>query len=71
LHNLDKIDVPVLSINYLYTARKTGSLIKLPEMIANGQLSSALLIECSRLYMASDQELVAQIVLDVKKELFN
>lgn len=71
LHNLDKIDVPVLSVNYLYNARKAGILIKLPEMIANGQLSSALLIECSRLYMASDQELVAQIVLHVKKELFD
>ena len=71
LGSLDTVEIPAISINYLYTARKAGTLIKLSEKIEKGLLSSALLIECSKLYMAKAPELVADIILDVKKELFS
>ena len=71
LRNLSAIEVPVISINYLYTARKASKLINLSEKIQNGLLHSALLIECSKLYMARARELVADIILDVKKGLFD
>jgi len=70
LQRLSKIEVPAISNNYLYTARHVGELLKLSEKIEYGLLHSALLIECSKLYMTRDPELVADIILDVKKELF-
>lgn len=70
LRNLGKIDVPVVSNNFLYTGRNVGMLLKLPEMIKNGQLHSALLIECARVYMLRAPGLMADIILDVKTGLF-
>jgi hypothetical protein len=71
LRNLSTIEVPVITNNYLYSARKTGKNIKISEKIENGQLHTALLIECAKLYLARDPELVAEILLNVKTELFD
>ena len=50
LQNLNKIDVPVISNNYLHTGRNVGKILKLSEKIGLGLLHSTLLIECSRVY---------------------
>jgi hypothetical protein len=70
LHNLGTLEVPVISCNYLYSARKTGKAIKISEKIEDGLLYSALLVECAKLYLTRDPELVAAIILDAKNELF-
>jgi len=70
IQSLSKIEVPVILNDYFYTARNAGKLLKLPEKIEHGLLHSALNIECSKLYLARDPELVANIILDVKNELF-
>ncbi|MHB8103912.1 MAG: hypothetical protein ACYDG5_00020 [Dehalococcoidales bacterium] len=70
LRNLGMLEVPVLSNNYLYSARRVGKSIRLSEKIEKGQLYAAILIECAKLYLAKAPELVANILLDVKNELF-
>ncbi len=70
IQNLSKIEVLVISNNYFYTGRNVGKLLKLSEKIECGLLHSAIIIECSRLYLARDPELVSNIILDVKNELF-
>jgi hypothetical protein len=71
IKSLNKMEVPVISYNYLYPARHVGELLKLSEKIENGLLHSALNIECAKLYLARDPELVTEIILDVKNELFD
>jgi hypothetical protein len=71
LQNLDKKEVPVISNNYLHTGRNVGKLLKLSDKIRQGLLHSALLIECSRIYIANDPELISNMILDVKNELFD
>jgi hypothetical protein len=71
LGSLGSLEVPIITINYLYSARKTGKILKVFEKIENGFLSSALLVESAKLYMAKNPEMVADIILDVKKELFS
>jgi hypothetical protein len=71
IQSLSKIEVPVILNNYFYTARKTGQRLKLSEKIEQGLLHSALNIECAKLYMAREPELVSNIILDVKNELFD
>lgn len=69
LVNLGKIDLKVTNTQ-LFLTIKTGGLLKLPEKIEQGLLSSAFGVECSKLYLARDPELVADIILDIKSELF-
>lgn len=71
LQNLSKIEVPVISNNYLHTGRNVGKLLKLSKKIELGLLYSALNIECSRIYIANDPELISNMILDVKNELFD
>jgi hypothetical protein len=70
LDNLAEIQVPVITNNYFYSGRNTGKQLKLSEKIKDGLLDSAIIIECSKLYTAKDPELVSDIILDVKNELF-
>jgi hypothetical protein len=71
IHNLGKIEVLVISNNYLYPARHVGKLLKLTEKIGQGLLYSALNIECSKLYLAREPELIANMIIDIKNELFD
>ena len=68
---LNKMDVPVISTDYVYPARHVGRLLKVTEKINQGFLHSALSIECSKPYLAEAPELMRSIILDVKSELFN
>ncbi|MGD0780307.1 MAG: hypothetical protein ABR954_05970 [Dehalococcoidales bacterium] len=70
IKNLSKIEVPVISSNYLFSAKHVGKLLRLSEKIGHGQLHSALQIECLKTYLARDPELIANIILDIKNELF-
>ena len=45
-------------------------MLGLQKKIDQGLLDSAVLIECARVYIARDPELVSDIVLDVRNELF-
>jgi len=71
IEKLDGIPVPVISINYLYSGRDVGKLLRLSEKISQGQLGSALVIECARFYAAHDPEFVSEVILDVKDSLFS
>jgi len=67
---LGKVEVPVISNNYPYPARHVSELLKLREKIDRGLMGSALNLECAKYYNANAPELVADIVLDFKHELF-
>ncbi|MFC1948393.1 hypothetical protein ACFLXY_10805, partial [Chloroflexota bacterium] len=71
MHNLNKMEVHVISSNYLFSGRHVGKTLGLSEKIGQGLLNSALQIECSKPYLANDPEFVADILLDVKRELFD
>jgi hypothetical protein len=71
IHNVYKMEVPVISCNYLFPARHVGKLLRVSEKVSQGLLHSALNIECSRLYLAKEPELITDIILDIKNELFN
>ena len=70
LQDVAEIRVPVVTVNYFYTGRNVGRLLGLPQKIAAGQMGSAIVVECSRSYSANDPDLVSDIILDVKNELF-
>lgn len=70
LHGIAEIQVPVVTVNYFYTGRNVGRLLDLPMQIAAGQLGSAMVVECSRTFSANDPDLVSDIIMDVKNELF-
>jgi len=71
MKSLNKAEVPVISCNYLFPARLVGKLLKLSEKRGHGLLHSALNIECSKLYLAREPELITNIILDIKNELFD
>jgi len=70
LENLGEAEVPVILNNFIYPGRNAGRLIKLSDKIREGEMNSAVQVEGARIYMAKDPELVADILLDVKRELF-
>lgn len=70
IKNLNKMEMLVISSNYLFPAKHVGKLLKVPEKIKHNLIHSVLQIECLKLYLARDPELVAEIILDVKNELF-
>jgi hypothetical protein len=70
IRNLRKIEVPVISSNYLFPASHVGKLLRLSEKIGHGLLHSALQVECSKLYLAREPELITNMILDIKDELF-
>jgi hypothetical protein len=69
-HHLGKIEIPVISNNYPYSARHVGELLKMREKISQGLMDSALSVECAKLYAARNPVLVADIILDIKHALF-
>ena len=71
LENLGEAEVPVILNNFIYPGRNVGRLIKLSDKIREGEMNSAVQVEGARVYMAKDPELVADILLDVKRELFD
>jgi hypothetical protein len=71
LINLERVDVPVMSTNYLFTGRNVGALLGLQEKKEQDLLDSAVQIECARVYAAKDPELVSKIILDVRNGLFS
>ena len=70
MRSLGETEVPVITNNVFYTGRSVGKRLRLAEKIERGLLDSALVIECARLYSARDPELVSDIILDVKRDLF-
>jgi hypothetical protein len=70
IHNVYKMEVPVISSNYLFPASHVGKILGLSEKIGHGLLHSALQVECSKPYLAKEPELMTNIILDIKNELF-
>jgi len=71
IKSLNKAEVPMISYNYLHPASHVGKILRLSEKIGLGLLHSALNIECSKLYLAKEPELITKIILDIKNELFD
>lgn len=71
MKSLNKTGVPVISSNYIYPASNVGKILRLSEKISHGLLRSALNIECSKVYLAREPELMTSIILDVKNQLFD
>jgi len=69
IHNPNRIEVPVISSSQLFPARRVGDLLRLSEKMAHGLLHPALQIECSKLYLAREPELITNMILDIKNEL--
>jgi hypothetical protein len=70
IDSLDRQEIRVASCNLLFPGKHIGSLLGLSEKIDRGFLSSALQIECLKSYLAKAPDLVAEIILDIKNELF-
>jgi hypothetical protein len=70
IHSVSKMEVPVISSNYLFPASHVGKILGLSEKIGHGLLHSALQVECSKPYLAKEPELMTNMILDVKNELF-
>lgn len=70
LNSLGKIDVQVAHTQ-LSLMTQSGLNLKMPEKIKRGMLAVALGVEIARTYATRDTELVADIILDIKKELFD
>jgi hypothetical protein len=70
IQSLSKTAVPVISSDYIYPARHAGKMLRITEKIEHSQLYSALNIECSKLYLAREPELMTNMILDIKNELF-
>lgn len=71
LQGLNNVEMPVISYNYLFPARHVGELLRLSEKISKGMLHSALQVECLKLYLAREPELITNMILDIKNELFD
>jgi hypothetical protein len=71
MKSLNRAEVLVITCNYLFPASHTGKILGLSEKISLGLLHSALQIECSKLYLAKEPELITNIILDIKNELFD
>lgn len=71
LHNLNKSEVQVVSGNYVYPGRQVSQQIRLPEKVECGLLYSAIQFECSKVYLAREPELITNMILDIKNELFD
>jgi hypothetical protein len=70
IQSLNKIEIQVISYNKLFPGKHVGKLLKLSENISHGQMDSALQIECMKFYLKKDPELITNIILDIKNELF-
>jgi hypothetical protein len=71
LQSVAGIPVPVVTVNYFYTGRNVGRLLGFSEKISGSRLGSALIVDCSRTFSAKDPELVSEIIMEVKNELFS
>jgi hypothetical protein len=70
LTGIKREEMRVASCNFLFPGKHIGGLLKMAEKIDGGLMSSALQIECLKLYLAREPELVTDIILDIKNELF-
>jgi hypothetical protein len=70
LAEVNQSELLPLSANYIFPGEKVGRLLELKERVESGLLNSAIQIECSKLYLKRDPELIAEIILDVQNELF-
>lgn len=59
-----------LAINQIFSGRKTGRLLRLHRMMESGLLDGAIQIECSEPYLEKEPELMADIIVDIRRELF-
>lgn len=59
-----------MAVNRVFSGRKTSKLLGLPHKIQQGVLDTAVQIECSKVYLEKEPGLMAEIILDLQKELF-
>jgi len=65
---IDKSKILPLSANHIFPGEKIGKLLRLKEKKESGLLDSAVQIECSKLYLREEPDLIA--ILDIRNELF-
>ncbi len=71
IKSLNGTAMQAASYNYLFSGEHISELIGLRERVNKGQLDAAVQIECSKLYLAKDPNLISAMILDVKQELFD
>jgi hypothetical protein len=62
--------VTVASCNHIYSGQQIGQQLELADQIQRGRMDGAVQIECMKFYLKHAPALVAEIILDVKHELF-
>jgi hypothetical protein len=70
IKSLKDTALQVISCNYIYSGEHVGELIKIKDKIDGGLMDSAVQIECSKLCLEKAPELISDIILDIKRELF-
>ena len=69
-HFLQGAELKAVAINRVFSGRKTSRLLGLPQKVKWGLLNAAVQIECSKIYLEKEPELMAQIILDLRRELW-
>jgi hypothetical protein len=70
MRRLDVAEVKLMTCNYLFPARHVSKLLGVAEKVEQGLLHAALSFECSKVYLVKAPELMTDIILDIKNELF-
>jgi hypothetical protein len=71
INSLRNNKIRVASCNHLFPGQVIGRQLEIADKINRGLLHGALQIEFMKFYLKNDPELIADIILDVKRELFN
>jgi hypothetical protein len=62
--------IKAASVNHLFSGEWVGKQLGLAEHIREGRMGGAVQIECMKYYLKHEPELMADIILDLKRELF-
>jgi hypothetical protein len=62
--------IKAASFNHLFSGEWVGKQLGLAEHIREGRMGGAVQIECMKYYLKNEPELMADIILDLKRELF-
>ncbi|MFC1953835.1 hypothetical protein ACFLWR_06905, partial [Chloroflexota bacterium] len=68
LNNVGRCEVPAISVDTIYSGKHIGGLLDLRNHIKSGTISGAIQIECAKVYLKQESELMAQIILDLLKQ---
>jgi len=68
---IQQCEVPAVSVDTIYSGKHVGNLLNLQQKIESGVLDGAIQIECAKVYLNRELELMAQIILDLLEQYYH